>query len=98
MATTGPSYPYPNQAYATATDNTGSSGNGSVAQYTSNTSTVDAYIGDADLQITKTHSGDFSAGADGTYTLSGQEQRAVATGTPITVTDTDGLAGDVRVG
>ena len=87
VATTGPSYPYPNQAYATATDNTGSSGNGSVAQYTSNTSTVDAYIGDADLQITKTHSGDFSAGADGTYTLSVKNNGPSATGTPITVTD-----------
>jgi uncharacterized repeat protein (TIGR01451 family)/fimbrial isopeptide formation D2 family protein len=85
---TGPSYAYPNQAYATATDNTDSPGNGSVAQYTSNTSTVDAYIGDAVLQITKTHSGDFSAGADGTYTLTVTNQGPSTAGAPVIVSDT----------
>ncbi len=88
VATTGPSYPYPNQAYATATDNTYSSGNGSVAQYTSNTSTVDAYIGRADLQITKSHTGNFSAGADGTYTLTVINNGPSTAGAPITVSDT----------
>ena len=87
VATTGPSYPYPNSAYATATDNTGSSGNGSVSQYTSNTSTVDAYIGDADLQITKTHSGNFSAGADGTYSLVVRNNGPSTAAPAVTVTD-----------
>jgi uncharacterized repeat protein (TIGR01451 family)/fimbrial isopeptide formation D2 family protein len=86
VATTGPSYPYPNQAYATATDNTGSSGNGT-SQYQSSTSTADAYIGRADLQITKSHAGNFSAGADGTYTLTVTNNGPSTASSPITVTD-----------
>jgi uncharacterized repeat protein (TIGR01451 family)/fimbrial isopeptide formation D2 family protein len=84
---TGPGYAYPNSAYATADDETGASGNGSVVQYTSNTSTADAYIGDAVLQITKTHSGNFSAGADGTYSLVVTNHGPSAAGAPVTVSD-----------
>ncbi|MGD0833546.1 MAG: hypothetical protein ABSA40_03855 [Candidatus Dormibacteria bacterium] len=85
-ATTGPSYPYPNSASASATDNTGASQN-KTGPYVSNTSTVDAYIGRADLQIVKSHSGDFSAGADGTYTLTVTNNGPSTAGAPITVTD-----------
>jgi uncharacterized repeat protein (TIGR01451 family)/fimbrial isopeptide formation D2 family protein len=88
VATTGPSYPYANQAYATATDNTGSPGNGSVPQYTSGTSTADAYVGRADLQITKSHTGNFSAGATGTYSLTVVNSGPSTAAAPITVTDT----------
>ncbi len=80
-------FAYPNQAYATADDETGAPGNGTVAQYTSNTSVADAYIGDADLQITKTHSGAFSAGADGTYTLTIKNSGPSTAAAPITVSD-----------
>jgi fimbrial isopeptide formation D2 family protein/uncharacterized repeat protein (TIGR01451 family) len=86
-STTGPSYPYPNSAYATAQDNTGAAGNSSGA-YQSNTSTTDAYIGQADLQITKSHSGNFEAGADGSYTLSVKNNGPSAAGAPITAVDT----------
>jgi fimbrial isopeptide formation D2 family protein/uncharacterized repeat protein (TIGR01451 family) len=86
QSTTGPSHPYPNSVYATATDNTGASGNES-GDYVSNTKTVDEYIGDADLQITKNHSGDFSAGADGTYTLTVKNNGPSTAATPVTVTD-----------
>jgi fimbrial isopeptide formation D2 family protein/uncharacterized repeat protein (TIGR01451 family) len=81
-------FAYPNSAYATADDNNDSSGNGSVPQYTSNTSTVDAYIGRADLQITKSHTGNFSAGADGTYTLTVINNGPSTAGAPVTVGDT----------
>jgi uncharacterized repeat protein (TIGR01451 family)/fimbrial isopeptide formation D2 family protein len=87
VATTGPSYPYVNAAFATGTDNTGASGNGT-GQYQSNTSSADAYIGRADLQITKSHSGNFSAGADGTYTLTVTNHGPSTAATPITVSDT----------
>ena len=86
-ATTGPAYAYPNSVYATATDNTGASGNES-GDYVSLTKTVDEYIGDADLQITKSHTGNFSAGADGTYTLTVINNGPSTAGAPITVSDT----------
>ena len=82
------SFAYPNSAYATADDETGASGNKSVAHYTSNTSTVDAYIGDAVLQITKSHTGNFTAGANGTYTLNVTNQGPSTAGAPIIVSDT----------
>jgi fimbrial isopeptide formation D2 family protein/uncharacterized repeat protein (TIGR01451 family) len=87
VATTGPDVPYTNSAYATADDSTGASGN-ETGQYQSNTATASAYIGDADLQIVKSHSGDFSAGADGIYTLTVRNNGPSAAGTPITVSDT----------
>jgi uncharacterized repeat protein (TIGR01451 family) len=85
-STTGPSHPYPNSVYATATDNTGAPRNES-GDYVSTTKTVDEYIGDADLQITKTHTGDFAAGADGTYTLTVKNNGPSTAASPVTVTD-----------
>jgi uncharacterized repeat protein (TIGR01451 family)/fimbrial isopeptide formation D2 family protein len=87
VATTGPTHAYPNSVYAAATDNTGASGNES-GVYTSTTKTVDEYIGRADLQVTKSHSGNFSAGADGTYTLTVTNNGPSTAATPITVRDT----------
>ena len=86
VATTGPTHAYPNSVNATAADKTGASGNES-GDYVSNTKTVDEYIGDADLEITKSHSGDFSAGADGTYTLTVTNNGPSTAASPVTVTD-----------
>jgi len=49
---------------------------------------VDAYIGDAVLQITKSHTGNFTAGANGTYTLNVTNQGPSTAGAPIIVSDT----------
>jgi len=62
VATTGPSNPTPKQAYATGHRHTGSPGNGSVPSTRWHLRPADAYVGRADLQITKSHTGNFSAG------------------------------------
>jgi fimbrial isopeptide formation D2 family protein/uncharacterized repeat protein (TIGR01451 family) len=85
-ATTGPAVPYTNSATATAEDGTGAPGN-QTGQYTA-TGTDTTHIGDADLQITKTHTGNFSAGTTGTYTLTVKNNGPSAASTPITVIDT----------
>jgi fimbrial isopeptide formation D2 family protein/uncharacterized repeat protein (TIGR01451 family) len=83
---TGPSNPHTNTVFSTWTDDSGATGTLS-GPYTSANATAQAFIGRADLAITKSHSGNFSAGANGTYTLSVTNNGPSTAASPIVVTD-----------
>lgn len=53
-----------------------------------NTAADTTTIAGADLSVSKTHSGDFTAGADGTYTIVAANAGPAAAGGPVTVLDT----------
>jgi fimbrial isopeptide formation D2 family protein/uncharacterized repeat protein (TIGR01451 family)/LPXTG-motif cell wall-anchored protein len=83
---TGPSDPHTNTVFSTWTDDSGATGTLS-GPYTSPNATAQAFIGRADLAITKSHVGNFSAGADGTYTLSVTNNGPSTAASSIAVTD-----------
>ncbi len=82
---TGPTNPHTNTVFSTWTDDSGATGTLS-GPYTSANATAQAFIGRADLQITKSHTGTFAAGANGTYTLSVLNNGPSTAATPV-VTD-----------
>jgi fimbrial isopeptide formation D2 family protein/uncharacterized repeat protein (TIGR01451 family) len=82
---TGPTNPHTNTVFSTWTDDSGATGTLS-GPYTSANATAQAFIGRADLQITKSHTGNFAAGANGTYTLSVLNNGPSAAASPV-VTD-----------
>ena len=83
---TGPSNPHTNTVFSTWTDDSGASGTLS-GSYTSANATAQAFIGRADLQITKSHAGTFNAGANGSYTLSVANNGPSTAASPVVVTD-----------
>ena len=83
----GPTPGNTNTAQASGDDATGAAGNAS-GPYRSNTATATAYIDATDLAITKTHTGSFTAGSDGTYTLTVTNHGPSPTSGTTTVTDT----------
>jgi fimbrial isopeptide formation D2 family protein/uncharacterized repeat protein (TIGR01451 family) len=83
---TGPTNPHTNTVFSTWTDDSGAAGTLS-GPYTSANATAQAFIGRADLQITKSHTGNFAAGANGTYTLSVMNNGPSIAASPVAVTD-----------
>ena len=83
---TGPSNPHTNTVSSTWTDDSGATGTLS-GPYTSANATAQAFIGRADLQITKGHAGTFNAGANGIYTLSVTNNGPSTAASPIVVSD-----------
>jgi fimbrial isopeptide formation D2 family protein/uncharacterized repeat protein (TIGR01451 family) len=83
---TGPTNPHTNTVFSTWTDDSGATGTLS-GPYTSPNATAQAFIGRADLQITKSHVGAFAAGANGTYTLSVLNNGPSTAASPLVVTD-----------
>jgi uncharacterized repeat protein (TIGR01451 family)/fimbrial isopeptide formation D2 family protein len=83
---TGPTNPHTNTVFSTWTDDSGATGTLS-GPYTSANATAQAFIGRADLQITKSHAGNFAAGANGTYTLSVINNGPSTAASPLVVTD-----------
>jgi large repetitive protein len=83
---TGPTNPHTNTVFSTWTDDSGATGTLS-GPYTSANATAQAFIGRADLQITKSHAGTFAAGASGTYTLSVVNNGPSTAASPLVVTD-----------
>jgi large repetitive protein len=83
---TGPTNPHINSVFSTWTDDSGATGTLS-GPYTSPNATAQAFIGRADLQITKSHAGSFAAGANGTYALSVVNLGPSTAASPVVVTD-----------
>ena len=83
---TGPSNPHTNTVFSTWTDDLGATGT-LTGPYTSANATAQAFIGRADLQITKSHAGTFNSGANGSYTLTVKNNGPSTAASPIMVTD-----------
>ncbi len=82
----GPANPHVNSAVPSAKDQTGAAAN-ATGSYAGPADTATAVVGSADLAIVKTHVGSFTAGQNGTYTVTVTDNGPSDAAT-LTVTDT----------
>ncbi len=83
----GPANPNVNAAVPIAQDATGATGN-LTGSYAGPADTASAIIGSADLSVVKSHTGSFTAGVNGVYTLTVHNGGPSDAAGPVTVTDT----------